>query len=112
MLRNSPALDLPCHLTGKRSLGSSHLELASPLEFMPSYLTVLWSDYILQGQGHAHAAAHAERSHTPLGVSFAHLVQQRDRDARAGAADGVAESNRSTIDVEFIAIEIQFAVTG
>ncbi len=71
-----------------------------------------WSHCILHDQGHAHAAAHAERSHTTLRVTFAHLVQQRDRDARAGAADGVAESNRSTIDIEFIAIEIQFAVTG
>src|SRR3984893_3904240 len=123
MLRNSPALDLPCHLTGKRSLGSSRTELGSPPEFVPSYLTALrpftvslpttlWSHYILQGQGHAHAAAHAERSNTTLSVAFAHLVQQRDRNARAGAADGMAESNRSTIDVEFIAIEIQFAVTG
>src|SRR6267143_829299 len=41
MLRNSPALDLPCHFTGKRSLGSSHTELGSPLEFVPSYLTAL-----------------------------------------------------------------------
>src|ERR1700680_4040173 len=122
MLRNSPALDLPCRLTGKRSVGSSRTELGSPPEFVPSYLTALrpftvslptlWSHHILQGQGHAHPAAHAERSDTTLSVAFAHLVQQRDRDAGAGAADGMAESNRSTIDVEFIAIEIQFAVTG
>src|SRR5260370_41686959 len=41
MLHNQTALDLPCHLTGKRSFGRSHTELGSPLEFVPSYLTAL-----------------------------------------------------------------------
>jgi len=38
-------------------------------------------------------------------------VEQRHRDAGSGAANGMTEGDRTTVDVEFFAIEMQLAVT-
>ena len=41
-----------------------------------------------------------------------HFVQQRHRDARPGAADGMAERDGAAVDVEALAIEMEFAIAG
>ena len=47
-----------------------------------------------------------------LCIPLEHLVQQRHRDPRSGAADGMAERDGTAIDVELVAVEMQFAVAG
>ena len=39
-------------------------------------------------------------------------MEKSDGDARAGAADGMAEGDGSAIDVELVAIEVKFTVAG
>ena len=39
-------------------------------------------------------------------------MNQCDRNPGAGAADRMAEGNRSAVDVELAAIEVQFAIAG
>src|SRR6202042_1399676 len=41
-----------------------------------------------------------------------HFVQQRDRDSRARATNGMPDRNRSAVYIEPVAAEIQFAVAG
>ena len=67
---------------------------------------------VFDDKGHAHAAADAECGQAAVRVALEHLVQKRDDDARAGAADGVAERDGSAVDVELAAIEVEFAIAG
>src|SRR5580693_6031880 len=70
------------------------------------------SHHVLQRQRHAQAAADTERSHAALRVALEHFMQQGDRDARPGAADGMPEGDCTAVYVEPVAVEVQFAVAG
>ena len=39
-------------------------------------------------------------------------MQERDRDPRSGATDGMAKRDRTTVHIQFLAIEMQLAITG
>ena len=39
-------------------------------------------------------------------------MNQRDGDAGTGASDGMAERDRSSVDIELVAIEMKFAVAS
>jgi len=69
-------------------------------------------DHTFQGQRHAHAATDAQSRNAALGVALEHLMQQRDRDARACASDGMPQRDCSSIYVELVAIEIEHAIAG
>ena len=53
------------------------------------------------------AAAKAKRGDAALQVAALQFVKQRDEDARAGSADGMAERDCAAIDVYFFGIEFQ-----
>ncbi len=57
---------------------------------------------VFDRQCHAHAAAYAEGGEAALCFSLQHLVKQSDRDAGAGAADWMAESDRASVDIELV----------
>src|ERR1700674_3556244 len=65
---------------------------------------------IFDRQRHTHTAADAERGQAAAHFSLQHFVEQRHRNARSGAADGMAERDSATVDVEFLALEMQLAV--
>src|SRR6266478_3820152 len=65
---------------------------------------------IFDRQRHAHTAAHAEGGQAAARFALQHFVEQRDRDARSSAADGMAECDGATVDVELLAIEMQLAI--
>ena len=67
---------------------------------------------VLQRKRHSQAAADAEGGHSSFRVALEHLVQKRDRDSRAGAADGMADRDGSAVYIDLVAVEIQFAVAG
>ena len=56
---------------------------------------------------HPQAPADAERGQAAAGVAAVHLVEQGDEDARARAADRVAERDRAAVDVQPIARDRQ-----
>src|SRR5262245_1007891 len=95
-----------------KSRGSSEfgVRMLARLEIVDSRSRTL--DHILESDRHAHAAADAQGSNPFSRIAFQHFVQERDRDARAGAADGMAESNGASVHVETVAIEIQNTVAG
>src|SRR3712207_4832646 len=66
----------------------------------------------LEAQRHPHAAADAQRRYAATRTAAQHLVQQRDRDARARAADRMPERDGAAVDVEAVAVEMQLAVAG
>ena len=51
---------------------------------------------------HSHAAADAQRREPRRRPAALHFVQQRDDDARAGAADRMAERDRAAVDVQLL----------
>src|ERR1700674_3631811 len=67
---------------------------------------------VLQCQRHTQAAANAQGRNATFGLALEHLTQQRDRDARSGATDRMAERDRAAIDIQFLRIEMQFPVAG
>src|SRR5882672_9189956 len=73
---------------------------------------LIMSGGIFDGKCHAHATAYAKGRESAPRIALQHFVEQRDSDARAGAADGMAERERASVDIEFRAIEMQFAVAG
>src|SRR5258708_38775462 len=78
-----------------------------PSFFFRAYLP---SKKFFTRQAHAHPAADAERGQAAARFSLQHFVEQRHRDAGPGAADGMAERNSATVDVESFAIEMQLAI--
>ena len=70
------------------------------------------SHYVLERQRHTHATADAECRHALPGVALQHLVQQSDGNACARAADGMSQSDRASVDVQAVAIEVQYAVAS
>src|SRR5438045_2143141 len=66
----------------------------------------------LKQQRDPHAATDAECRETALCFTSFHLVQQRRRDAHAGATNWMSERNRTAVDVQTIRIELQFAIAG
>jgi hypothetical protein len=56
---------------------------------------------IFNRQRHTHATTHTQCGNATFGFASKHFVQQRDGDPRSGAADGMAEGDRATIDIEF-----------
>src|SRR5271166_765347 len=68
--------------------------------------------HVLDGQSHAHASADAEGSKSAAAFAAQQFVEERDGDARAGAPDGVTKSDRSSVDIEAVAIEVKLAVAG
>src|SRR6185369_4133204 len=41
-----------------------------------------------------------------------HFVEESHRDASAGSTDRMSESNGAAVDVEFVAVELEVAITG
>src|SRR6266404_1416332 len=67
---------------------------------------------IFDRQRHAHTAAHAEGGQAAARFALQHCVEQRHRDARPRTANGMAERDGATVDVELLAIEMQLTVAG
>src|SRR5271155_3760609 len=58
------------------------------------------------------ASAEAEGGDAALEIAALQFVEQRDQDAGAGCADGMAERDGAAIDVYFFGIEPQHAGYG
>lgn len=69
-----------------------------------------YSGGVLESEGDAHAAADAERGNAALSFAFQHFMKQSDRDASAGASDGMAEGDGASVNVELVAVEMKFAI--
>ena len=54
------------------------------------------------GEGYGVAAAEAEGGYAFLCVAALHLVDERDEDARAAGADGVADGDCAAVDVDLV----------
>src|SRR5215472_13145873 len=70
------------------------------------------SDYVFEGERHAHAPAHAKRRNASLGFALQHLVEKRDRDARARATNGMTEREGAAVDVHLATVEMKLTVAG
>src|SRR5690625_6577403 len=57
-----------------------------------------------QAHGNAHAAADAERRDRLLGVAARHLEQQGVEHSGTGSADGMAQGDRTAVDVHLLGI--------
>src|SRR5258707_3984149 len=60
----------------------------------------------LDGESDGVAAAEAESGDAAFQVAALEFVEQRDEDARAAGADGMAESDCAAVDVYFFGIEL------
>src|SRR5438105_3972369 len=70
------------------------------------------SSETLDGEGDGVSAAEAEGSDAALEVAALQFVEQRDEDARAACADGMAERDRAAIHVNFFGIQFELARNG
>src|SRR6266436_642015 len=64
------------------------------------------------GEGHGVASAEAEGGDAALQVAALQFVEQRDEDARAARADGMAERYRAAIHIHFFGIEFELSRHG
>src|SRR6267143_3752464 len=53
------------------------------------------------------SATEAEGGDAALEIAALQFIQERDEDARAAGADGMAEGHRAAIDVDFFGIEFE-----
>src|SRR5215210_2133995 len=60
----------------------------------------------------AHAAADAHADEPIPRLTAAHFVQQRRRQLRPGAAEGMAERDRPAVDVQPVSVDRQIAEAG
>src|SRR5262245_38784038 len=60
----------------------------------------------------SHTTADAQSCQAALHLSPFHFMQQRGGNAHAGTADGMAQSNRTAINIQTILIKLQIAITG
>ena len=58
------------------------------------------------------AAAEAEGGDAPISVVAPHGMKQGDEDAGATGSDGMTESDRTTMDIDFRRVEGEFAIDG
>src|SRR5438309_8810153 len=93
-----------------KSRSSSASDVSATRNCGPSAMGIL--DRVFQRERHTHAAADAQRGHTLFCVALQHLVQERHRDSSSRATDGMSESDRASVDVEAVSIEVQHAITG
>src|SRR5215470_5564220 len=63
-------------------------------------------------QCHTHAAADAKRRQPLLRTVPLHLMQQAHQDATSGRADGMAERDRTTVDVDLRGVPTHLLVDG
>src|SRR6266568_5794172 len=64
------------------------------------------------GEGDGVSAAEAEGGDAALEVAALQLIEQRDEDARAARADGMAERHAAAVHVDFFGIEFELACDG
>src|ERR1051326_9372803 len=60
-----------------------------------------------QQERESQAATHAEGGESESSLSFVHLVEERGRDAHAGAADRMAQRDRAAANVQLIGVEMK-----
>ncbi len=58
----------------------------------------------LHGEGHGVAAAQAEGRDAAPEVAALQFVEQRDQNARAACADGMAEGDRAAVHIDLFGI--------
>src|SRR3989442_7148850 len=58
------------------------------------------------------AAAEAESGDAALEIAASELVEQRDENARAGSADGMADGDGAAVHVDIFGIELELARDG
>src|SRR5579864_8205076 len=73
---------------------------------------VPWSSHILDGKSHSHPSAYAESGDAALDPALSHFMEERHRNARSCAADGMSERNRTTVYVQSVAVEVEFTIAG
>ena len=64
----------------------------------------------LDGHGDGVAAAETKRGDTLLRILTNQFVDQRDQDASAAGADGMPNGDSSTVHVDLVGIEAEFAL--
>src|SRR6266853_6558864 len=64
------------------------------------------------GEGHGVASAEAEGGDAALEVAALQFIEQRDEDARAARADGMAERDGAAVYVHFFGIEFELPRHG
>src|SRR5690349_18825150 len=64
----------------------------------------------LQQQSETKSAAHAKSCESELRIALLHFMDQRSGDAHARAADRMTEGDCTTVDVQAIGVEFQFAI--
>src|SRR5713101_1240246 len=64
------------------------------------------------GEGDGVAAAEAQCGDAALQVAALQFIEQRDQDARAAGADGMAERHRAAVDVHLFRIELEVPRNG
>src|ERR1700682_198827 len=100
----SPMPRVPPVTTATLAISSSLLRFL----FSPSFNARRYLPFNTHGD--AHAAADAQRRQPLLGVTPAHLMKERHQHPRTRGADGMAECNGATIDVDLAGIPAQFLV--
>src|SRR5687768_7372386 len=64
------------------------------------------------GQRNTHATPNTQGGNPLASIAALHLVQQRDEDAAARRADGVADRNRAAVDVDLAQVPAHLVVHG